>query len=732
MKRGIYRFLFQSLSFITLILSVPVCAQTPSQQEMEEAMRQMREQMDQLTPEQRMMLEQGMQQMSDQAAPGAEDEEITVPKRDAARIAAVSKKPLTGMQLKAYVEQLQPKIDLALAPYARQRAKQIETEMLKSPDTLSRQRAVATGLAAWGAWPEAIYMMGKVALASGDAQDLNNLAAFLTMQKAAHAALPILISLNARYPDNSTVLNNLGQAWFELGDIEEAERVLILAVRYSPTHPQANVTKSHIEEARGDKQAAQASMHAAIRGGFSEEKMQRLNRLGGKLMPGDARWRLDAPAHPLGLSDLAVPEYPSNAEETVGASRRWQAYRQQLEETGAQLKLKVGRAAMERASTALSVVRPGMRIQELSRSAGEMLRFHAPLAPLATEVLREEEAAAKREEQKLLSALADAERVEEQQLTKLKQRLQSLRLQPIPECVGRAESGCPPELYCRRELPLVNDYLDKVIPQLDHAARALVQFQHRRLGDVANLMQYTMSDLEFDRIKDGFRLDFLKTVGRAHGLIIARHGFFKVGGFNTSCLTNPKAKPPKVKLLDFDAMNCQHVISFAVPGIGHYEIECNSAHVVLDPFALPLKVAWAEDLIKDRVVNASVEIDIAKGVKVSGHGEFDDDGLVRGDVGVGVTGKVVSGTDVGPRDVRGGSKAGPLEIGGKIGATVTVDFDRSGVTDVRVEGKVGAEATSGIDGTGAGTQVTTEVKGNWSWNGGTSASVSGGFDRSLF
>ncbi len=181
---------------------------------------------------------------------------------------------------------LQPKIANALAPAARQRAETIEAALRKEGgDTAAKMSAAANGLAVWGAWPEATYLMGKAALACGKAQDLNNLAAFLTMQRAWHAAAPILITLDARYANNATILNNLGQAWFELGEVKEAERVLTLAVRRAPNHPQANVTKSRIEEACGDKAAAIESMRMAIQGGFSEEKAQRLARLGGKLKP---------------------------------------------------------------------------------------------------------------------------------------------------------------------------------------------------------------------------------------------------------------------------------------------------------------------------------------------------------------------------------------------------------------------------------------------------------------
>ncbi|ODU98309.1 MAG: hypothetical protein ABT20_18220 [Rubrivivax sp. SCN 70-15] len=335
---------------------LPSTAQMPSAKEMEAAMRQMQRELDKLTPEQRQMLGQAPREVAQPqgSAPGAEDDEIGVPKRDATRLSKVPRQPLTGAQLKAEVQALQPRLRQALSRDALRRAETIEDVQRKAGgDLTARLRAAANGLAAWGAWPEATYLMGKVALASGSAQDLNNLAAFLTMEKAAQAALPILITLDARYPNNSTILNNLGQAWFELGETKEAERVLILAVRRAPNHPQANVTKSRLEQARGDRASAQASMHAAIRGGYSEAKEQRLRKLGGKPSPNDVLGKLDMPAHPLGLSDLAPPAYPVDAQATVDARVLWIAYYQRLHETRARLEADVERAAKARADAAL-------------------------------------------------------------------------------------------------------------------------------------------------------------------------------------------------------------------------------------------------------------------------------------------------------------------------------------------------------------------------------------------
>ncbi|MBI5040774.1 MAG: hypothetical protein HZB57_06150 [Gammaproteobacteria bacterium] len=172
---------------------------------MQEGMGEMQKAMEELDPETRKQVEQLMAHPP--AGSGADDS--AQPARDDAKLAAVSTDALDADDLKTYIEALQPKIAAALTAEARERAERVDTELQKAGDYLPNLRAAANGLAAWGAWPEATYLMGKAAQAGGTAQDLNNLAALLSMQHAETAALPILYTLNARYPNNSTLLNNL-------------------------------------------------------------------------------------------------------------------------------------------------------------------------------------------------------------------------------------------------------------------------------------------------------------------------------------------------------------------------------------------------------------------------------------------------------------------------------------------------------------------------------------------
>jgi tetratricopeptide (TPR) repeat protein len=716
--------------------ALPATAQMRSPKEIEEAMRETQRAMDRLTPEQRKMLEQTQRQMSEQAAPGADDAEIGVPARDAARLAKVSRQPLTGAQLKAHVAALQAKLRRALAPEALRRAEFVEDVQRKAGgDLIARLRAAANGLAAWGAWPEATFLMGKVALASGNAQDLNNLAAFLTMQKASQAAAPILITLDARYPGNSTILNNLGQAWFELGEVKEAERVLLLAVRRSPNHPQANVTKSRIEEARGDKAAAQASMRAAIRGGFSQAKQRRLERLGGRLQKDDVRWTLPMPADPLGLGKLAPPPYPTIMDDLPTAIATWRSFVAQTATLGAELNQAFAARQVQRASGTTrgetGVHMPGVGQLAETPAASEAGRVHSvpgALAAKATAVYAFDKDALERKLVQLTTEVQQLHGGLQSDWMETGRRIATVRARcgAQPNFGGK---GCG----CGEIRTIVDNYLQRWNGQLRPLQDEWLAWTRRKADADAYFAQYTSpSEPLFEDAKRLATARYISTLAnaKAAGVLGAEVDYCK-----------PEQKPSRAggKLADFDDLHCQHIVDFTVPGIGSISVRCNRMETRLKPFASSLEAAWTTDLNKDRVLSASAEVEF-DGVTVSAGGEFDDKGLKTGSVGVEV------GVDIGKHG------AGPLEVGLGVKGGVAVEFDRSGVTDVQLKGSVGAKASSTIRDTEAsktqdghrsgakdeiyagrpGASAAAEVKGTWSWNAGPSASASKAFDGTFF
>lgn len=206
-----------------------------------------------------------------------------IPNKDNWKISWIPKKIMDDNELKKYLKDIHTKVERAISKQAKSNAEEIIQEIKNKYKT--NTNAALTN-AASGCWiinhpEEALYIMGVVCNNDPtDVDNLNNYAAFMTMSGAPEKAIPILNKLDNKYPNNSTVLNNLGQAWFDLGDTQQAEKYLDGAIRAFAYHSQANYTKSIIEAARGNQTQAIAAMKRSIKRGYSINKEDILNKLG--------------------------------------------------------------------------------------------------------------------------------------------------------------------------------------------------------------------------------------------------------------------------------------------------------------------------------------------------------------------------------------------------------------------------------------------------------------------
>ncbi len=121
-----------------------------------------------------------------------------------------------------------------------------------------------------GAPSDAVWCLTKAAAKDeADRSTLNNLAAILNMIGAENISLPILRYLDGEHPENTTVLNNLGQALFGLGEIKESKKKLEECLRIYALHPQANITMCLIKESDGEDPTE--NIQKSLEGAFTEE-----------------------------------------------------------------------------------------------------------------------------------------------------------------------------------------------------------------------------------------------------------------------------------------------------------------------------------------------------------------------------------------------------------------------------------------------------------------------------
>ena len=231
----------------------------PAQSEMD---RQMAEAMKDMDPEEKAEFQKMMKNMmpatADKTAPIVTATEFTnnkelVPKKDVARIAAISKKKLSNSDMNVFASTLYNKI------MARGEAAEIAIVKSVLPKaTKANDLSNASILAMMQGHSQAAMAlsMKAVQLEPANANLQNNMASLLTQYGYEEQAIPVLNKLKNEFLDNSTVLNNLGQAWFGLGELDSAKLFIGMALSANPFHPEALVCGGLIDEIKGDPQKA--------------------------------------------------------------------------------------------------------------------------------------------------------------------------------------------------------------------------------------------------------------------------------------------------------------------------------------------------------------------------------------------------------------------------------------------------------------------------------------------
>jgi tetratricopeptide (TPR) repeat protein len=259
-----------------------------------------------------------------------------VPKKDLARIQSIPDKILSDSGLYSLIKRIHIDVEKLIPAAEKTGAARIYQETKKNFSSAFAVNNAAAGCWLYGHWEKALWLSGKACLDSmADPDNLNNYAAYLTMIGGEHAAIPILRYLNKKYPGNSTVLNNIGQAWFGLGDIPAAKKFLDSATIFFPEHSTANLTLSNIYLSRGDSVNAIAALRRSLRSSFSIEKTAALESLGEELDDDDIEF--DYPMEdedPFGYEPFfdEFPATPGGIDETPGARRAWEAFHEATRE----------------------------------------------------------------------------------------------------------------------------------------------------------------------------------------------------------------------------------------------------------------------------------------------------------------------------------------------------------------------------------------------------------------
>jgi tetratricopeptide (TPR) repeat protein len=635
-----------------------------SAQELAAQAREAQRMMNQLTPEQRKMMEQmGIAIPDLNAAVAAANSNPAgalpgnfgpVPARNAARIEAVPKAALTEAGLPAYLESAHRHVSSHIKPASRELAEKVFGQLKSDGLSPAAIGNAATGLWVMGRVEIALYVMGKaLALDPANTDNQNNYAAMLSMSGGEPLAIPLLDRLDRQFPRNSTIQNNLGQAWFNLGDIEKAERFLDEAIRIYALHPQANFTRSFIEESRGNKDKAVEYAKRAARYSLSLDKENRLRKLGYKLTGNDVRDLARPDPDPLGLSAFKHPAFPKTAGEEIVARREWAAFAGEaaarIEALTRQLQaVKPLNKAAQAAMAAQAFYTGGKAAAATGQGAPEVVQPLARRAKLMMALAEKDEGMKFRLDKSLADLKAHHKNMQPAHAAYEAAYQALIRKEAAQTGEGRANKD-----FCAEHSALASQYLANWNAGHEQLLDEYLQQLRLKLNEELYWQQFTKSPEDFAAAQIQYRIKWLAA--------LVSVPYAEIGGVKTreECFTGPPAgKGGGGKLAQFNDLHCAYHSELNLV-LGKITSDCNKMTTELGVgfLKLGLKQDMDKNSFSDQFVSCNVEVSAGKGADV---------------------------------------KLGPLSVGVGAEAGIGIEIGRNGVQDLYLTGSVGAGVTTNV------------------------------------
>jgi Tfp pilus assembly protein PilF len=634
----------------------PATKNPASGKELDEQLKAAQKSMENLTPEQKKMMEQiGIPTQPINAVPAnTSDQQIKqatgdsyVPVKNAALIAGIPKTPLTSATLPAYVRTMDDFVMKNLNENAKTLGQKIYAQLQSDGQSASAIGNSAAVLWASGRVETAMYLADKVAKNSPDnSNNLNNFAAMLVMGGIPQTAIPVLNYLDTKFPGNSTILNNIGQAWFALGDLQLAEKYLKEVIRIYAYHPQANFTQSFIEEKKGNSAEAVEMVKKSVKNNYSLEKENRLRKLGYKLKSDDVNFPFKPDPDPLGLNAFNHPETAKSVDEELASLETWKSFnnnifdavtqktneQNQLQDPKKQLMMANAQKHMDGQHIEVEDVqqppfykKAALKLKALDNDGGINFRYKKAETDLKQYI-------------KTIIAAKTAYETEAQNLKKIYD--------------GREGGGW--DIDCNALIALQSKYLNQYNTRFDELLKDYLHQTRLKLNEEVYWKQFMQSDADYEITKLSYQQQWLSALSKANSRLA-------INGENQvyECLTASESKGSQ-KLAEFNDIVCNYHSELDWE-ILKMKMNCNKWETEFD--AKIIKIGLKQDMDKetfaDQFVSCTLEIEKSIGEEV---------------------------------------KLGPAEIGVEVGAGIGIEIDRKGVQDVYITGKVEASAGASMGG----------------------------------
>lgn len=503
------------------------------------------------------------------------DDNTVIPKKDVARIKQLPDKILTDAELIPYIKNIHIQVEKILKAGDRAEALKIYTALKSEKKSSNQINNILSNLWMAGYTEISLYIMGKECIANmKDANVLNTYAAFLTMQGGEHAALPILQNLNRNFPNNSTILNNIGQAWFGLGDMNNANNFLDKAMKAYGNHSQANQTKSVIQKSEGKTQESIESLKRSLEENYTPEKEAQLNELGYQVKYEDIKFKYPVKAEPLGIERFmfSIPAYPFAGGVAAETSRKeWDDFRKKIS------------SALERLG----------KIKEEQKVKADAYHKRLLANPL---LLKPYNNAVYKTARRKLDLLTEWGQ----------ERLLALNEEFMSD--GQVISQLRETYYntlkntedCAARLGLATAFLSQANVILQDNNAKMMSLQKQLINAGSNYALYAFTDRsEYELVLTTMKIAFLSYLG---GLSPE----FEVG-----CIKTEAPESRRGPLPDFDSVNCQYKDSMLIPPFTKMKFECNKMTTEFDidtELGLKIKFGIEENLNSGKITKGTLEI----------------------------------------------------------------------------------------------------------------------------
>lgn len=657
----------------------------PTQSEMEAMMKEAQKIMGELSEEDKRMMDslgikmpdfKNVPKVSDkQLAQVWEDESRVVPKRDAVRIAAIPK-GVTDARMETYIATIQKKMMATL-----------DAGLIKMGDKVfnyiqsNSNNSAEAGNTAAALWiidkPQmALYVLGKVITnAPSNTDNLSNYAAMLSMQGAQHLAIPILDNLNVKFPGNSTLLNNLGQAWLGLGELLKAEEYLNKALVLYPLHPQANMAKAAIAESKGNKEKAKDAIKKSMQHAYTEEKEEKLAKLGEKVshtkyvLP--PRRKTDA----LNLDGFRSPFFPMSSRGCINAEIEWKTFYEQIDEkinSLSKLREDAEDAAMKGKEQRMNENMAFIQSAKANPGAGGQMLAVPMYAIRATKKLKATLDLVQRKMEAYNSRMSLYTQESLQLKKAYDEEMKKLRKEDEAQTGDHREN----EAYCPKYRVATDKYLKDINGKLQALYLDALTLKKEMINESAHYALYMMWPDEFQVAKYDYQIEWLNFLKKGFGAPAYGSGypFVSITLNEYSCNNNPEKEPELTKLQKFDDVHCEY----------------------------HSKLNWKFMKISNDCSRMTTEIDLDFFEYV----RKDDFERAEGDTYVSSTIKISAKKKIGDK-----IEIGPVKVEASAGVGVEIERDRKGTKEVTIVGGVNVTATTDVLDNGAPGQEGASGKG---------------------